>query len=170
MLALVVAHRHAGGVIGVDVGGHQVRIDVEPGGGGLPVAAGLVLELRHPVQPAEPGHAVEDPGQPRMRADRGLHEQDGACRIDAAGQHGGGHLQNLRAQNRRVLPGGDGVQVHHAIQALVILLQRHPLADGAQIVADGGNAGRLDAGEDALHGRVLPAATVPVKSSLERDE
>ena len=53
MLLLVLADRHMGRVIEQNVGGHQVRIDVEPGRGVLAVLAGLLLELRHAVQPAE---------------------------------------------------------------------------------------------------------------------
>jgi len=46
-------------VIEQNVGGHQVRIDIEPGRGLLAVLAGLLLELRHAVQPAEARHAIE---------------------------------------------------------------------------------------------------------------
>ena len=67
VLLLVVADRHLGRVIGQDVGRHQVRIDVQPGRRRLLVLAGLVLELRHAVQPAQPRDAVEDPGEFGMR-------------------------------------------------------------------------------------------------------
>ncbi len=155
MLALVVAHRHAGRVVGMDVGRHQVRVDVQPGGDGLAVLAGLVLELRHAVQPAEPGHAVEDPGEPGVGVHGGLVEQDRAV-VDPCRQQRRRHAAARLCQGGRVLPGGDRVQVDDAEDAVVPVLQRHPVADRAQVVAEGGHAGRLDAGEDALHGRVLP--------------
>jgi hypothetical protein len=31
------------------------------------------------------------------------------------------------------------------------ILHRHPIADGAQVIAKGWNAGRLNAGKDARH-------------------
>ncbi len=129
VLALVVAHRHAGGTVGGDVGRHQVRIHVQPGRRRLAILPRLVLELRHPVQPAEARDAVEDPAQADMGVHRGLREQGAARRIYAAGQQRGGHLQRLGAQLCRVLEGGDRVQVHHAEQALVGVLQTPPIGE-----------------------------------------
>ena len=152
MLALVLADRHRGRVIYQDVGRHQVRIHVQPGRGVLAVLAGLVLELRHAVQPADPRHAIEDPAQPHMRRHRRLQEQDVFVRIDATGQQHRGHLPRLPGQFLRLLPLGDRVQIDHAIQALMLLLQRHPVADGAEVIAERGDAGGLDAGQDTVHG------------------
>ncbi len=75
------------------------------------------------------------------------------ARIDAAGEQRRGHFARLALQRRRVLPLGDRVQIDHAIDAVVLVLQRHPVADRAEVVAERGKAGRLDAGEDALHCR-----------------
>ena len=84
MLLLVLADRHMGGEIGEDVGGHQHRIVVEADRGVLAVLAGLLLELGHAVEPAEPGDAVEHPGKFGMDADLALVEDDrassGRCR------------------------------------------------------------------------------------------
>ena len=155
VLALVLADRHAGRVIGQDVGRHQVRIDVQPGRGVLPVLARLVLELRHAVQPADARDAVEDPGKLRVCADTRLHEQDVLARVDAAGEQHRRHLAGLLRELLRVLPFGDRMQVDHAVDAVVAVLQRHPVAHGAEVVAEMGDAGRLDAGEDALHGGLI---------------
>ena len=115
MLALVVAHRHPGRMIGQDVGRHKGGVGVEPGRGSLAVVPGLVLELRHPVEPAQPGHAHEDPAEPRMGRHRGLQEHDMRHRIDAAGQHRGREFARLQQQLGRILERGDGVLVDHAI-------------------------------------------------------
>src|SRR3546814_14272982 len=64
MLLLVLAHRDVGREIGQDVGGHQARIDIETDRGVLAALAGLFLELRHPVEQADPRHAAEPPCQP----------------------------------------------------------------------------------------------------------
>ena len=69
VLLLVVADGHVRRPIGEDVGRHQVRIDVEPDGRVLAVLAGLLLELRHAVEPAEPRDAIEDPGELGVRGD-----------------------------------------------------------------------------------------------------
>ena len=89
-----------------------------------------------------------------MRVHGGLVEQDVAVGIDAAGDQGGGEVAGLPGQRLRVLKLGDGMQVDHAVQALVVALQRHPVAHGAQVVAELRDTGGLDAGEDALHGQV----------------
>ncbi len=114
VLALIIADRNARGVIGKHVGGHEIGINVETGGRILPILAGLVLELGHAVEPADPCDAVEDPGELGMRADVGLHEQDMAAGIDAGGQQHRRHFPGLAGERGGVLPDGDGVQVHHA--------------------------------------------------------
>ena len=75
--------------------------------------------------------------------------------IDAAGEQHGRHLPSLPGQCCRLLPRRDRVQIDHAPEAVRLGLQRYPIADGAEIVAEGRNAGGLDAGEHALHGNAL---------------
>src|SRR5262249_13322603 len=57
---------------------------------------------------------------------------------------------------------GDGVQVDHAIDAVVPVLQRDELRDGAEIIAEVQVAGRLHAGKHPLlerHARTLAVAS-----------
>ena len=77
------------------------------------------------------------------------------ARIDAAGQQHRRHLARLLRQLLRVLPLGDRVQIDDAVDAVVTVLQRHPVAQRAEVVAEMGDAGGLDAGEDALHGGLI---------------
>jgi hypothetical protein len=49
----------------------------------------------------------------------------------------------------RVLEYGDGVEIDHAIEAVMLGLERHEFGDGAEIIAEMEIAGRLHAGEDA---------------------
>ena len=123
VLALVVADGDARRLIGEDVGGHQARVGVEPGGCVLAILAGLVLELGHPVQPADAGDAGEDPAEADMGGDGGLQEQDVAGGVDAAGDERGGHLAGRGGERGRVLEHGDRVLVHDAVDALVVALQ-----------------------------------------------
>ncbi len=149
MLLLVLADRHMRRVVEQDVGGHQLRIGVKPGRGVLAVLARLVLELRHAVQPAHPRHAIEDPGKLGVAGDLALVEHDVPLRIDAGGDEGRGHLARVPGQLVGVLEHGDGVQIDHAIEAVVLVLQRHEFGDGAEIIAEMQIAGRLHAGEHA---------------------
>ncbi len=147
MLLLVVADRHMRGAVDEDVGRHQARIGVEAEGGLLAILAGLVLELRHAVHPAEAGDAIEDPGKFRMLRHRRLIEDDMLFRVDAGGDEGGGDRADLA---RHVLVDElrrQRMQVDDAIDAVVVFLQRHELADRAEIVAEMEVAGRLNAGK-----------------------
>ena len=89
-----------------------------------------------------------------------LHEQDALFGVDAARQQQRGRLTRAAAQIGRVLAHGDGVQVHHGIQAVVIVLQLRPVAHRADVIADGERSGRLDSAEYTFlfgcHGQDLP--------------
>ncbi len=149
MLLLVVADRHMGGAIHQNVGRHQHRIIVEADGRVLAVLAGLFLELGHAVEPADPRHAIEDPGQLRVSGDLALVEHDVLLRIDAAGDEGGGDFAGVARELGRTAPHvhplRDGVQVDHAIQAVVGFLQFDEIDDRAEVIAEMQIARRLDA-------------------------
>ncbi len=150
MLLLVFANRHVGGAVHQNVGRHQVRIDVQADRGVLAVLAGLLLELGHAVEPTHARDAIEHPGELGVLCDLALVEDDLLFRIDAAGQECRGYLTRGARQFGRVLPDGDGVQVDHAINAVIALLQRHEFGDRAEIIAEVQVAGRLHAGKDAF--------------------
>ena len=86
MLFLIVADRHMGGFVSKDVGGHQDRVVIETHGRSVAIFAGFFLELSHPIEPADPRHAVEHPGQFGMRGNLALVEDDRPHGIDAGGQ------------------------------------------------------------------------------------
>ena len=148
VLLLVVADRHMGGAVGEDVGRHQRRIGEQADRGVLAVLAGLLLELRHAREPAHAGDAVEDPGKLGVLDDPALVEDDVALRVDAGRQERRRHLARRLDELDGILPGGDGVLVDDAIDAVVAGLQLRKAADGAEIVAEMQIAGRLDARKD----------------------
>ncbi len=156
VLFLVFADGHVGAFVQQDVGGHQVRVGIEADGGVFLVLAGLFLELGHAVEPPQAGHAIEDPGQLRVAGHLALVEDDVALGVDAGGQHRGGDVPGVGFQLFRVLPDGDGVQVDDAEQAFVIVLQPHPVANGAQVIAEMQITRRLHAGKNTLHGPRFP--------------
>ena len=135
MLLLVLADRHMGRAIDENVGSHQRGIGIEANGRVLAVLAGLLLELRHPVEPADAGDAIEDPGQFGMFRNLALVEHDVSRRIDTRCDESGRHFTDVRLQELRVLRHRDGVQIDDAVDALVRLLQRHELCDRAEVIS-----------------------------------
>ena len=109
VLLLVLANRHAGGLIDQNIGRLQHGIGVEPDAGAFLVLARLFLELGHAVQPAEPRHAVENPRQFGMGPHRRLGKDRRLFRINARRQIGRRDLARLGGQEGRVLPDRDGV-------------------------------------------------------------
>ena len=104
MLLLVLAHRHMRRLVDQDVGGHQHRIGVKPDAGAFLVLAGFFLELGHAVHPAQPRHAIEDPGQLGMFRHLALVEDGRARGIDAGGDIGGGDFAGGAGPVPRGLP------------------------------------------------------------------
>ena len=127
--------RHEHGVV------HEPHIDV------FGMLGALVLELRHARKFARVSDGIEHPRQLAVRGHVRLHEQHALFGVDAAGDEQRHQLERISAQLRRLLPDGDGVQIGDGIDALVFVLQLCEIADGADIVADGDRAARLNGGE-----------------------
>ena len=119
MLLLVLANRDMRRAIGKNVGGHQTGIGIKPDGGVLAVLAGLFLELRHAIEPADARHAIEHPGELGMLGDLALVEDDVFFGIDAAGDEGGRDFPDARLQFLRLLRQGDRMQIDDAIDAIM---------------------------------------------------
>ena len=101
MLLLVLADRHVRRAIGENVGRHQVRIGVKADRRVLAILAGLLLELRHAVEPAEARHAIEDPGELGVLRHLALVEEDALLGVEAGGDVGGRHLADGALAARR---------------------------------------------------------------------
>ena len=119
----------------------QAGIDV------ISMLGGLVLVLGHALQFAHVGVAVQDPAKLGMAADVALAVDDVLLGIQAAGHVGGGNLQAALAQLSGILADGDGVHIHHAVDAVVLILQKGKVPQRADIVAQRQGAGGLNAGE-----------------------
>jgi hypothetical protein len=120
MLLLVLADRHMGGAIDQNVGRHQHRIGVEADRGVLAVLAGLLLELRHAVEPAEAGDAVEHPGELGMLGDLALVEHDVLFGSMPQAMKAAVTSRMACGSSAGVLPHRDRVQVDDAIDAVVV--------------------------------------------------
>jgi hypothetical protein len=93
----------------------------------------------------------------------GLHEQDGSLWVHAAGQKLGGFGHGVLPELGWVPPTRERVEVDDAIEGVVGVLQFHPMADGAQIVADVARPSGLDPAEDST-GRLISKGTAQVYS------
>ena len=134
-------------------GRHQRRVGEQPGVHVVGVFGALVLELGHAGKFAELGVAGQHPGQLGMGGHMALHKQHMLLRVNADGQQQGGQFPGVAAQRGGVLPHGQGVQVGHHVQAVVAVLQKGPVAQRPQVVAQRRGAGGLNAGQDPLAGR-----------------
>ena len=128
----------------------QDRVGEQAGAHRL-LSLALLLELGHPAQLAERRRALEQPGELGVLGDVALHED----RADRPGR-----ARRRRATTpsrgcgraaRRVVSSGEGVQVDDAEERVRLVLVRHPLAEGAEVVADVRRTGGLNAREDSFH-------------------
>ena len=155
---LVLADRHERRLVDDDVGrlqdgvGEQAVVDVV----GLLLA--LLLVGRRPLEPADRGHRGEQPGELGHLGPVTLDEQRAAVGIEAEREQRGGHLAGPRAQDIGVVRARQRVVVDDAVDRLVLGLEPDVVADGAEIVAEMDDPGRLDAREDPRVARPAPRA------------
>ena len=69
-------------------------------------------------------------------------------RVEADRQQVEGGVEGVGPQVGRVDLGGERVQVDHAVEGVVVVLERHPVSQGPEVVAQGEVARGRDAGED----------------------
>mmetsp|Transcript_17257 Transcript_17257/g.53057 ORF Transcript_17257/g.53057 Transcript_17257/m.53057 type:complete len:397 (+) Transcript_17257:2011-3201(+) len=134
VLALVLAHGHQARLVQEDVRGHEDRVVEEADSHIFALLRLFLFILDHALEPVERRHAVQEPAELRMRRDVAL-DEDGALRgVDARRDVERRRVERLLAQLLRVMGRGDGVQVDDAKQAVVVVLELHPLADRAEII------------------------------------
>ena len=120
MLHLILAHGDAGGVVEQDIRRLQHRIGEQTRGHEL-MLTGLGLELGHALEFAVGSRGgLKDPGQLGVFGHLGLREEDALLRVEAAGEEIPRHLHRPVPEGLRVVVDGDGVVVHHAVDALEV--------------------------------------------------
>ena len=147
MLPLILSHRHQIRLIQQNIRRHEHGIGKQPRCDVVGVLLGLGLELGHAAQLAELGVAAQHPAQLRVLGHMALDEHDVLLGVKAAGDVLRKLVHAAAAQSGGILPHGDGVHVHDAVQAVVFVLQSHPIADGAHVGAEGQLAAGLYAAE-----------------------
>ena len=151
VLQLVLADRHAVGAVDEDVGGHQHGIGEERRVDVLRLALRLVLVLRHPLQRAHRRHRAEDPGELGVFGNRGLDEDRALLRIEPGGEPAERHVVDPPRHLGRGIVLRHRVEVHDGEDAGMLVLEAHPVLQGAEIVADVQLARRLHAAENPRH-------------------
>jgi hypothetical protein len=155
VLELILADGNQLRAIQQDVRGLEHRIVEQPDVDVLGLVLALVLELRHPRQLAEPGHRVEHPAELGVLGHHRLHEHDRALRIDAEREQLDHHLEDASRHRLRVVRvRRDRVVIDDAVHLAVfrvLVLQRHPVANCTQVIAQMKLTGGLDPREHRFH-------------------
>src|SRR3989442_8601208 len=115
-------------------------------------AVPFVLDLSWACGPAGGGAGGKKQVQLAVCGQVGWNKHDATLGLESRRKQADRHVERALPQRRRVVGLGDGVQVHDAEQALVLVLQPHPVLHGTEIIADVQLARGLNAGEDARHG------------------
>ncbi len=152
MRHLIGTHRHEVRFIEQDVRRLQQRVAEEAVG--VQVLLGqlrlLILEGGHALQPAERRKHAEQRRQPVVLQDVGLPKDDAAARVKAGGQEVQRDLEAVLAQLAGVgVVGGQRVKIGNEEEAVVLILQLHPVVQGAHVVAQVQLAGGSHAAENA---------------------
>ena len=106
----------------------SVRVDVEPDRGVLPILTCLLLELGHAVQPADAATQL------KIQASSAWPETwlwlNTMCRVGSMPEAMKAAVTSrvLCLSSSGVLKHGDGVEVDHAVKAIVLGLKRHESA------------------------------------------
>tara|TARA_Y100001933_G_scaffold207456_1_gene210656 strand:- start:101 stop:691 length:591 start_codon:yes stop_codon:yes gene_type:complete len=171
VLSLILAYGNEIGVVEEDVGGHEHGVAKKTGidGGLRPCTlmgelhftvvgfGGLktkffrfVLELGHSLKFPDRGQASQNPCQFGVSDDVGLDELVTFFRIQTAGDILGHTVEYVLAQSCGSSGGRDCVQVNDAKVAFVIFEHGRPIADRAEVIAQGEFPCRLGAGKDDL--------------------
>jgi hypothetical protein len=152
---LVLAHRHEGGLVDQDVGRLQQRVAQEAVGRQVAVAElfDLVLVGGHALQPAQRRAHGQQREQLGMLGQSALQEDGAAVRIQPGCQPVGHHLIDVLAHDLAAfVVRGQRMPVGDEVEAVVVVLQPHPVLESAVVVAQVHGAGGAHAGENAgLH-------------------
>ena len=97
---------------------------------------GLVLELGHPLRLAETGEAAEDPAELGVLGHLGLQEHRGSLPGRSLRRAAARRCAACAPAVPRLGRDGQRVQVGDPVERFMIVLQRHPLAQRTQEVAE----------------------------------
>jgi hypothetical protein len=149
---LVLAHRHVVGLVDQDVGGLQQRVAQEAVGGQVAVLelVDLVLVGRHALQPAQRRAHGQQREQFGVFGQAALDEDGALLGVQAGGDPVHDHVVDVALHHLALfVVRGQRMPVGDEEEALVFVLQPHPVLQGAVVVAEVHGAGGAHAGEDS---------------------
>ena len=158
MLFLVLPYRDEIGLVQKNVRSHQDRIGEKADTGTFSIALTFVLELSHSLKFAHPGVAGEHPGQFGVFRDVRLDENGRRIGVNTGSEINSGEIKRLLPETVRILGQRDRVKVDDAVKRLIIVLQRDPILECAEIVADMKVTRRLCPAENALFHKLKPGS------------
>ncbi len=147
MLHLVNAHRHYVRLIEKDIRRHQHGIGEEPCIDIVCMSGRLVLELRHAVQLSHIGKAVQNPCQLRMAGYMRLIVEAVFLRIDPCRDVNHQKVAGTLPEDCRILTHCDGMHVHYAVKAFILIAQVHPVFQSPKVISQCQITGGLHAAE-----------------------
>ncbi len=160
---LVLAHRHVGGAVHQDVGALQQGVAEEAVGREVLLLQLLLLILvtGYALEPAERGDHRQQQVQLGVLGHVRLDEQRRDPGIEAGRQPVDEHVVHVLLQVcGLVVAGREHVPVGHEEEALVLVLQLHPVAQRAVVVAEVQPPGGPHAGQDAPRRRRRTHVTI----------
>ena len=146
VLLLIFAHRHQVGLIQQNITGHQAGIGKQTCIDIICVLGGLVLKLGHARQFAKHRVAIQHPAQLRMLMHMALDEQGVLLGIQTTGNVLRQLLQGSTAQIRRILAHGNGMQVSHKVETIILVGTFCPVLYSTQVRTQSQITRRLNAG------------------------
>ena len=153
---LVLAHRHVRGLVDEDVGGLQERVAEEAVGREIAVLQllHLVLVGRHALEPAERRAHRQQREQLGVLGQAALDEDGRVVGVDAGGEPVDHHVVDVLLDDAALfVVRRERVPVGDEVEAVVVLLQPHPVLQRAVVVAEMERAGGPHAGQHALAAR-----------------
>src|SRR5579872_3834601 len=168
---LILAHRNVGAAVHQDVGALQQRVTEESVGREILLLELLLLILvaRHPLEPAERHDHRQQQVELGVLGHVRLDEEGCDPGVETGRQPVDQHLAHVLLQLPGVIvPGGEHVPVGDEEETLVLVLQLHPVAQRAVVVAEVQPAGGPHAGDDAPGRR--GRAHVPPRSDAAGDD
>ena len=148
---LVLADRHAGGLVDGDIGRLEDRV-VEQPHAVLDAVLTLLLIGGCPFRPRDRHDRVEDPGELRVLGQVRLTDEGALLRVEAHRQQVEHHLVGELAQERAVVDGRQGVEVDDGVDRVELVLKRHVVDLRSKVIAQVRGAGGLNPAQDALAG------------------
>ena len=135
LLHLINSYRNHIRLIQKNICRHQHRIGKKSGIDIVCMLCRLILKLGHTVQFTHIGKTVKNPCQLCMSGNMGLIIETVFLRIQSCCNVNHQQISRSLAKGCRILANRNGMHVNHAVKALILVAQSHPILHGSQVIA-----------------------------------